>query len=70
MVQSRREIASQRALMQTVAQATVASASNASVITVQIGDAISGDLIAASPTLRAKLEQVDNRLNELEQPIP
>lgn len=63
---NRREIGQQRALMQATAQVRVTSASNATVVAAEIDKAVSGDLVAASPSLRAKLEELDRRISEIE----
>lgn len=52
--------------MQSVAQAAVSSASTSSVISVQINDAVSGDLIEKSPILADKIRQIDRRLDDIE----
>lgn len=66
-----------RAQLQANHGATVRAASDAAVVTVQvdaavatvdgqIDAAISGDLIAASPVLSAKITEIDDRLTALE----
>lgn len=67
-MRTRREIAASRALAQTVAQTSVMAASNATVVMVQIDEAVSGDLIERSPTLAAKLREIDERIDGLEPP--
>lgn len=66
-----RRVAVERAPMlrqaQAVAAAEVAAASSAAVVTETVDAAVTGDLVERSPALRAKLEQLDNRLQELEQ---
>lgn len=70
MAKTRREQATQRALMQSVAQTAVVAASNAVVITSRIDDAVSGDLVAQSPALAAKLQDLQDQIDGISGPIP
>jgi hypothetical protein len=65
-------IASQRKIVQAAAMAMVQSASAASVASdvaqQAVEDAISGDLIAASPELASTIHDITTRLSALEAP--
>jgi len=50
---------------QAVASAEVAASSGAAAVTEAVDAAVTGDIVNRSPYLKAKLEEIDNRINQI-----